>query len=88
MKRTACKTDQNHPQVKTYREAIQKGMQSQHVLPKGDSWAVKRAGAEKVTKVFDTQKEASQYATEIARNQGTAVFIHGEDGRIRDRKDY
>lgn len=88
MKKTLYKTNQNNPAVKAYKEAVKKGMENQHVLPKGDEWVVKRAGDEKATKSFGTQTEAAKFATSIAENQGTAVFIHGTDGRIRDRRDY
>ena len=58
---------------------------SQHVVPRGNQWAVRKAGAEKVTRRFDTQREAIEAARGIARNQGGEVFIHGRDGRIRQR---
>jgi hypothetical protein len=35
--------------------------------------------------VHDTQKEAIDRGREIARNQGTELFIHGRDGQIRER---
>lgn len=88
MKKIPYKTNQNHPKIREYREAVEKGKQNQHVLPRGNDWIVKRAGAEKASQVFGTQREASEHAHSIARNQGTAVFIHGTDGRIRERKDY
>lgn len=88
MKKIPYKTNQDHPVIKAYKNAIEKGVNNQHVLPKGSDWIVRRAGAEKATKIFDTQREAASYAESIAQNQGTAVFIHGTDGRIRDRKDY
>lgn len=88
MNKILYKTNQNHPRIKEYREAVEKGKQSQHVLPRGNSWIVKRAGAEKASQVFDTQGEASKFGHSVARNQGTAVFIHGTDGRIRERRDY
>jgi len=88
MKKTLYKTDQNNPSVKAYKEAVKKGMENQHVLPRGNDWIVKRAGAERATQIFDTQKEATVYAKSIAQNQGTAVFVHGMDGRIKDRRDY
>lgn len=58
---------------------------SQHVVPRGDRWAVRKAGAERVTRHFDTQQEAIKAARRLARNQGGEVFIHGQDGRIRER---
>lgn len=88
MKKIPYKTDQNHPQIKEYKQAVEKGRTNQHVLPKDGSWVIKKASALKATKIFGTQREAIQYGETIAKNQGTALFIHGEDGRIRDRKDF
>lgn len=61
---------------------------NQHIVPQGDAWAVKGAGANRATVVVNTQKEAVDRAREIARNQGTEVLIHGRDGRIRERDSY
>lgn len=60
----------------------------QHVVPSGNAWSVRRAGAERASGVFSTQGEAISRATEIARNQRTEVYIHGRDGRIRERHSY
>lgn len=57
----------------------------QHVVPHDEQWAVKGSGAQRATVVVDTQKEAIDRAREIASNQGTELFIHGRDGRIRER---
>ena len=61
---------------------------NQHVTPKGDSWQVKGAGNERATKIFNTQREATEYARNIAINQKSEVVIHGRDGRIRDKNSY
>lgn len=58
---------------------------NQHVVPHPEGWAVKGEHAEKATVVYPTQREAINHAREIARNQKTELFIHGEDGRIRER---
>jgi len=59
----------------------------QHVVPNNGHWSVKRAGASRASSTHDTQAAAIQAATKIARNQGTDVYVHGRDGRIRERKD-
>jgi len=59
----------------------------QHVVPNNGNWSVKRAGASRVSSTHNTQAEAIQAATKIARNQRTDVYVHGRDGRIRERKD-
>lgn len=61
---------------------------NQHVVPHGDDWAVKGAGNSKATKVVSTQAEAIQLAREIAKNQGSEMFIHGQNGQIRERNTY
>lgn len=88
MQKIPYKTNQDHPQIRAYKEAVEKGKKSQHVLPRGDEWMVKRAGSQRASQIFDTQQEATTYAVSVAQNQGTAVFIHGMDGRIRDKKVY
>ena len=60
----------------------------QHVVPSNGKWSVRRAGASKATKSYATQAEAISRAREIARNQGTELYIHGRDGRIRERDSY
>jgi uncharacterized protein YdaT len=58
---------------------------NQHVVPHDGRWAVKPAGGSKPSSVHDTQQEAIDRAREIARNQGSELFVHGQDGRIRER---
>ncbi len=88
MKKIPYKTNQNNPAIKAYKSAVEKGMNNQHVLPRGDAWVVKRAGSAKASKTFETQQDAASYASSVAQNQGTSVFIHRSDGRIRARIDY
>ena len=61
---------------------------NQHVVPHGGKWAVRGQGNERVTSVYDTQREAIEVARDIARNQESELFIHGQDGRIRERDSY
>lgn len=63
-------------------------MPEQHVVPHDGQWQVKKAGAQKATKTFDTQNDAINYARNIAINQHTEVVIHGRDGKIRDKDSY
>ena len=60
----------------------------QHVVPRDSGWAVRRSGSEKATKIFDTQREAIAQGRKIAQNQRTELYIHGSDGRIRERDSY
>ena len=56
---------------------------SHHVVPRDGKWAVRRTGSYRTTKLFDTKWEAIAQGRKIARNQGTKLYIHGRDGRIR-----
>lgn len=58
---------------------------NQHVVPHDDGWAVRGAGSRRATSVHQTQQQAIEAARKIARNQRTELFIHGRNGRIRDR---
>lgn len=85
MKRIPYKTDQNHPVIKAYVEAVKKGLRSHHVVLVGKKWAIKKAGDLKPSHIFSTQEEATKYAYNLAKNRGTSLFIHGSDGRIKTR---
>ncbi len=61
---------------------------NQHVVPKDGGWAVRKQGAAKITKVFNTQNEAVQFARNVAKKNSGELFIHKADGTIRDRKSY
>lgn len=60
----------------------------QHVVPNGGRWSVRKAGAARASGTFDTQREAIDRARQIARSEGTELYIHGRDGRIRQRDSY
>jgi hypothetical protein len=60
----------------------------QHVVPKSGKWSVRKAGASRASGTFTTQKEAVKEATKIAKKQKTEVYVHGRDGRIRERNSY
>jgi len=61
---------------------------AQHVVPNGGKWSVRRTGAERVSGTFSTQNEAIERARNLARSQETELYIHGRDGRIRERTSY
>ncbi len=58
---------------------------NQHVVPHQDGWAVKGAGNQRATSVYQTQQQAVDAAREIARNQHSELVIHRPNGRIRDK---
>ena len=51
----------------------------------GREWKVFIQGSDKVIKLFDTQKDALDYAKTLAKNKndGSYVILHGLDGKIR-----
>lgn len=61
---------------------------NQHVVPHGDKWAVIGEGNERHTSIHTTQRDAIDAAREIARNQHSELFIHGQDGKIRERDSF
>lgn len=61
---------------------------NQHVVTHNNDWAVRGEGNSRVTSVYDTQAEAIDAARNIVINKNSEVFIHGRDGRIRDRNSY
>ena len=61
---------------------------NQHVVKTPDGWGVRGEHNTRITQKFDTQKEAIAKAREIAINQKSELFIHGENGRIRERNRY
>jgi hypothetical protein len=60
----------------------------QHVVPRGDGWAVRRSGSDRVTRTFGTQREAIAAARALARSQRGELYIHGRDGLIRERESF
>lgn len=60
----------------------------QHVVPSGGRWSVRSSGASRASATFDTQKEAIDKARERAVREKTELYIHGRDGRIRERSSF
>ena len=63
--------------------------QGQHVVRSSSGGrAVKKAGSSRASSVHETQADAIKAGTKIAQNQKTELYIHGRDGRIRERNSY
>ena len=60
----------------------------QHVVPSSGGWAVRRTGAERATKIFETQQQAVTLARTLAKKENSELYIHGKDGTIRARDSY
>lgn len=61
---------------------------NQHVVKREDGWAVRGENNTRDTSHHRTQQEAFEVARGIAKNQASEVFIHGENGKIRERNTY
>lgn len=61
---------------------------NQHVVRRGNEWAVLGEGNTRDTSRHSTQAEAFEVAREIAKNQKSELFLHGLDGKIRERNSY
>lgn len=59
-----------------------------HTVPTEDGWANRREGAERASSVHETQAEAIRAARITAAREKAEHFIHGENGRIRERNSY
>jgi hypothetical protein len=59
---------------------------SHHVVPNPNGgWDVKHSGSDRASVHTDTKQDAVDKGREISRNQGTELFIHGEDGKIQQK---
>jgi len=61
---------------------------NQHVVQREDGWAVRGENNTRDTSLHSTQQQAFDAARQIAKNQSSEVFIHGKDGKIRERNTY
>ena len=59
-----------------------------HTIPHGDGWANRRAGSDRVSRVYRTKEEAGQAGRNTARRESTEHIIHNRDGRISERNSY
>jgi uncharacterized protein (TIGR02271 family) len=59
-----------------------------HIELRGDEWAVVREGNKRATSTHPTQSEAADSGRDLARRDGTEFFLHGQDGQIREHRDY
>jgi len=55
-----------------------------HILPTREGWAVRAAGSEQTSKIFQTRAEAVHYAKEVAIQHNVCIVIHDEEGKFED----
>ena len=61
---------------------------NQYVVKNGDRWGVRGEGNNRLTRSFDTQKEAINYGRAAARYEKSELRIQGKDGRFREAWSY
>ena len=61
---------------------------TQHVVPLNRGLAIRKSESPRVASTFKPQAEAIAKAREIAQNQQTELFIHGENRQIQERNSY
>jgi len=53
-----------------------------HIISRNDGWAVKREGASRASRIYETKKTAVNSVT-ILRSTGHDVVVHKKDGSIQ-----
>ncbi len=61
---------------------------SNHVVPSKTGWSVKKSGATKASRNFDTKEKAVSYARSLSKNERTELFVHKKNGMIQKRDSY
>jgi len=61
---------------------------NQYVVRINEGWGVRGEGNSRLTRTFDTQKEAIVFGRDIARNQGAELRIQGRDAKFREAWSY
>lgn len=62
---------------------------TRHVVPSSKGgWSVRKTGAERASKNFNTQAEAIDYGKDKAKEDSSDLFVHGRSGKIRDHTSY
>ena len=59
-----------------------------HVQPEGNEWLVMREGETEAVSRHPTEAEAIDAGRLAAQSEQSVLFIHGQDGEIRERDSY
>lgn len=58
------------------------------ITPHESGWQVKREGADRASRVTQTQEQAWDAGNQIAKREKTEVYLTGKNGRIRLRNSH
>lgn len=61
---------------------------SNHVVPSSSGWSVKKSGAMKASKTFETKGKAIEFGRELSKNEKTELYIHKKNGMIESKDSY
>jgi hypothetical protein len=59
---------------------------NQHVVKKGNQWAVISAGGNEVNGIFDRKGAAMGHAYKIASDNDVCMLVHGKDGKFKSKR--
>lgn len=63
-------------------------MDNYHLTHDDDGWKLKREGAERATKRFDTKEEGMDFSKKFMRKHSGSLKIHKKDGEIQEERTY
>lgn len=49
---------------------------------------MKPSGSDRITRHFDTKKDAASFGRQLAKVRGLGIVIHRSDGSIMEKRDY
>jgi hypothetical protein len=58
------------------------------VVPHADGWAVRREGAERVSRVFETKQRAVEFGRQMAQEGQVELITQRRDGTIQSKDSY
>jgi len=59
-----------------------------HVIVSGKKWRVKKTGALRASKRFDTVVDATNFGMLLAKRHKTCLYVHQSDGRVTSKDDF
>lgn len=63
-------------------------MDNYHVSPTADGWELKKAGAERASKLSSTKQELVASLSDFFQGKTASVKIHKADGTIEEERTY
>ena len=62
---------------------------ARHVAPNlTGGWSVRKTGAARASKNFETQADAINYGKALAQKDNADLYVHGRSGAVRDHTSY